>query len=143
MTLRLVTQDALRADWLAVREHIEDLRRRQKSQWLIEDVYHMLRSGIATLWLRDPLQACYVTLPQAEPFSGRRVLTLWIGWKAADDYDLKADADELRKIAAAQGCEVVKFVSPRPGWGRRAAQIGFSPGESTWEAPALNGEVTA
>jgi hypothetical protein len=136
MPLRPATQETLRADWLSAREHIAALQRRQKAKWLVEDVYHLLRAGIAMLWLRDPMAAFYVTLQQIEPFSGRRELTVWIGWRDASGHDLRADADELRAIAAAQGCEAVKFVSPRPGWGKRAAQIGFSPGDSVWEAPA-------
>jgi hypothetical protein len=139
--LRLVTPDALRADWLAARPHIEALRQRQGSTWLVEDVYHLLRSNVAMLWVRDPLAAFFVTLQQIDPFAGTRVLTVWIGWNSTNTEALREDMDALRQVAALQGCEAVRFVSARKGWQRHAGDIGFMFHEATYEAPAMTQEM--
>ena len=141
MALRAATQETLRADWLGARDAIERLRQRQKSRWLTEDVYHLLRSGVATLWVHEAHGGGYVTLPQIEAFTGRRVLTVWLGWRSGDKTTLGDDAEALRVIAAAQHCEAVTFVSERRGWEKRAQNIGFSFRESTYEAPAMTQEI--
>src|SRR5262252_2637870 len=76
--------EAIPVVWQNVRPGIEEIKRRTPSAtWLVEDVYHQLRSGHCSLCLilyEGVIVGFFVTEDQIDRFTSARKLFIWLAW---------------------------------------------------------------
>lgn len=105
--------------WQSVRQGLEKILAICPDDWMPEDVYRALKDGRASLYT-FPGGFFVVELMQS-PFNGKRRLNCWCMFTAplvGESHDDILIA-ELERIGAQHGCNSVRFVSPRMGWGRK------------------------
>lgn len=72
---------------------------------------------------------------------GRDERRLWIvgGYSppGATDVEVRQALAGLRILARRMGCNGVSFTGQRPGWRRRAPQLGFEPGATIYNTEAV------
>jgi hypothetical protein len=126
----------LRQAWAFVRPALEHLDR--PDGWYPEDVYLMLRSNSATLYLiydKTGSPAGFFILRLIQDFDGPRV-HIWILHAVSADFDVMAEFDEdLQGLARSAGAVRLTFSTNRPGWHKVAPKYGFAPREITYEKP--------
>lgn len=108
-----VTPAELGAVWPKIRDRIEAVRARRREAWLAEHVFHEIMAGGAYLWTTPDLRGFVVLQVLAAPYA--RDLHVWIAWNdteaRAGDY-----LDQLKALAADNGCQEITFESERNGW---------------------------
>jgi hypothetical protein len=132
----LIEPGELRHAWAFVRPALDTLDR--PDGWLPEDVYLLLRSNGATLYLiydKTGSPAGFFILRLIQDFDGARV-HIWILHAVDADFDVMAEFDdELQQLARRAGAVRLTFSTNRPGWHKVAPKYGFSPREITYEKP--------
>lgn len=113
--LNVVPLSALREVWPLVRPKLEAIRERDGEPWLPEDVFHEILIGNAYLWTTPDIRGfCVLQIAQT---SHSRDLHVWI---ACNRTAARAPAywEQLKSIAAENGCRRLTFVSTRQAWAR-------------------------
>ena len=132
----LVNLAQLRDAWAFVRPALDTMDR--PDGWLPEDVYLMLRSNGASLYLiydETGSKAGFFILRLLQDFDGPRV-HIWILYAHNADFDVMAHFDkDLNEIAAKAGAVRLTFSTNRPGWHKLAPRYGFTPREIMYEKP--------
>jgi hypothetical protein len=80
--------------------------------WRPEDVYAEVVNGNA--WLYTAPEGFIIFQPQREPYSGDRVLLVWIVWGEGARL-LEKYNDDVEALARFHGFDMITFWSPRPG----------------------------
>jgi hypothetical protein len=133
---RAIDAAELRDAWAFVRPALDTMDR--PDGWLPEDVYLMLRSNGASLYMiydETGSKAGFFILRLMQEFDGPRV-HIWILYARDADFDVMAAFDsELQDIARKAGAIRLTFSTNRPGWHKLAPRYDFSPREITYEKP--------
>lgn len=129
-----VEQKDLPSVWAFVRPALETVPR--ADGWLVEDVYMVLRSNGATLYMiydETGQPAGFFILRLLQEFDGPRV-HIWILYAKDADFDpMGIFADDLERMARQAGALRLTFSTNRPGWHKVAPNYGFTPREITYE----------
>lgn len=117
--LRHIQATELHDWWPKVSLGLQRVHDGSGDNWIPEDVYAAISTGAAQLYASPEGFAVFQTVPQ---FDGKALL-IWCayGW-TSDLMDYRAQAITLAK---ANACRRILFHSKRPGWARRAKQLGF------------------
>jgi hypothetical protein len=125
--LRAVTVGELPEIWGKVRPELERIARHSDG-WLPEDVYVLLVTGHASLYVNDGEWRGFCVLQVLPNYTGKR-LHIWI----AHGWDVEEHAEEVIDLAKQAGCRKVTFESPRRGWWKRAEHFGFKETRCVYE----------
>jgi len=106
--------------WPAVRKELDRLSRRGTDGWIPEDVYLLLRTNAATLYVQDGVEG-FAILQLFPNYSGKR-LHIWIACLKDDPLRFM---DEIVALARQYGASKITYESPRAGWAKRAERLGF------------------
>lgn len=130
--LRFVHPNELHDYWGLVLPGLEKVRGNAADGWLPEDVYHSLKSNASTLHVGeiDGDYCGFIVLTPIQGFSAKRlhVWCLYTTSRAAIDVFLP----EIRRMAKQISARQITFHSPRKGWERRLAKLGFSPAQTIY-----------
>lgn len=118
-----IKPDELRACWSFIRAGLLTIQNKSPEPWIPEDVYADCYSGRSILWLlaigNEPV-GFGVLQPKGE------ALHVWCAFLAAPVHFDEA-WQHLQTIAKQGKSKRLTFESWRPGWVRRAKQLGFKP----------------
>jgi hypothetical protein len=107
----------LRKDWPWVKPLVEAVIAKTNEPWWPEDVYASVVAGRAAMWVNDEPEGVLVAYPEAEAWTGDKVLHVWVCHCVGGMEQLN---DEIMAIleAARQriGAKSIVMDSPRPGW---------------------------
>lgn len=120
MELRYIPPEHLRAVWPRVRAGLEEVKASSPEPWLVEDIYHALKTNAAQLFIAGS-DAFVISAIDVEPYSGHRFLHLWAGYSAPGTDVVEAAMGQLQRIARKSGCIAIRFGSSRKGWSKRYA----------------------
>jgi hypothetical protein len=129
-----VEQKDLHSVWPFVRPALETVPR--ADGWLVEDIYMMLRSNGATLYMiydETGEKAGFFVLRLLPEFDGPRVHIFILYAKDTDFDPMALFMGDLDRMAMQAGATRITFSTNRPGWHKVAPDYGFSPREITYE----------
>lgn len=127
--IRQVPPLELRQYWHAVKPGLEEAAGYSKDEWIVEDAYAAIQRGEMSLY--------FCTVDRA--YAGSMLLMKRQDWKGPvlhifslfvlPQYGRYIDAhmQYVDDLAKQHGCSRITFQSPRQGWERRAARLGFEP----------------
>lgn len=120
--MRLVTD--IRGEWPRIKASLEAVQAKSPEDWIVEDVYHALKSQTAFAYLSDAglmiLQRLFTEYTR-QPY-----LHVWIAHGEITDEGF----DFLRNQAKHAGCTRITFGSTRLGWAKRFPLV-----SATYEVP--------
>ena len=113
-------------------EILEDLNKDCLQElWVPEDVYTSIKIGESILLLGD--EGFVVFQVRQDKYTGTKQFFVWLGYSFDPSVNiLEYSHRQLLNIAKQYGCEMMTFSSTRRGWERRAKDIGFSTGLTTY-----------
>lgn len=124
MNIVLVTPNALRGHWPAIRQSLDAVQAASPDDWIAEDVYHAIKAGTAACHIgigeTGYLGCLITTLTQAE-FSREPGFHVWITHSMGDADVFAEGLGLVRAMAKAAGARRITFGSSRQGWGKRFA----------------------
>ncbi len=131
--LQLVPQSELTAAWHTVKRGMEEVQERASDGWLTEDVYMALRQGTSMLAV-GYVHQYYVGFAVLTPVMGWAgpQLHIWAAYNRGERDVLETFLPDLIELAKQRGCTRLTMASQRKGWARRAEQLGFVPGQTTY-----------
>lgn len=97
--------------------------------WIPEDVYAICAAGNASLYVNDGEWIGFAVLQVVPNYTGRRLHA----WVVHCEADPEPFMERVREIARKTGCQKITFASPRKGWERRCARLGFRPTMTMYE----------
>lgn len=122
MDFILVTPDTLRAHWPAIAPSLDAVRAKAPEDWIPEDVYHAIKSGLVACHLlvkQGQYAGLLVIRIEKAEFSGAPSLHVWIAHNAGDSDVFEAGEGLIKETAQRMGVSTITFGSPRPGWAKR------------------------
>jgi hypothetical protein len=122
MEVRLISPNDLRQWWGFVRPGLEKILHKTPEGWIPEDVYTDCFNGKSMLWVG--LDARPVGFMVLQPRND--ALHVWCAYLSEVGY-FDAGWQHLMNIAQHGGAKSLTFESWRPGWTRKAKQLGFKP----------------
>lgn len=125
---RVVQPGELPQFWPLVRRGVEEVCERGSDGWLVEDVYMAVRQGVSLLCVAT-IANYYVGFVVVTPTLGwhRPQLHIWCAYNRGERDVLDTFLPDVIALAKARGAAKITMSSPRKGWERRAAQLGFHP----------------
>ena len=130
---RLIAPVELHAYWPLVKAGVEKVAERGSDGWLPEDVYMALKQSISLLYVAFVSQY-YVGFAVVTPTIGWNgpQLHIWCLYNRGERDVLDTFLPDLIALAKSRGAQRMTMSSPRRGWEKRAAQLGFEPGLITY-----------
>jgi hypothetical protein len=123
MEVRLISPNDLRQWWRFVRPGLEMILHKTPEGWIPEDVYTDCFNGKSMLWvgLVDARPIGFMVLQPRND-----ALHVWCAYLSEVGY-FDAGWQHLVNIAQHGDAKRLTFESWRPGWTRKAKQLGFKP----------------
>jgi hypothetical protein len=115
-----------------IEEILEDLNKDCLQElWTPEDVYTSIKVGESVLLLGD--EGFVVFQVRQDKYTGTKQFFVWLGYSFNPAINVLEESHrQLLDIARYYQCEMMVFTSNRRGWGRRAKDIGFVSGLTTY-----------
>lgn len=106
--------------WPSIRDRLQAMSARFKERWMPEHVFLECMNGSSYLWTTADLCGFVVLQILATPYA--RDLHVWI---ACNETDARAGdyLDQIKVIAAENGCTAITFESDRLGWLRELPEV--------------------
>ncbi len=120
--LNLVHPSQLRKVWPIIRCGLEDVARKNEVDWIPEDVYHSVKSGVAAVHLAES-GSFLVTCLNRNQYTNDPELHIWIARNVGGSDVITEGLELLRAMATNAGARRITFDSPRNGWERRYNRI--------------------
>jgi hypothetical protein len=122
--------------WYTIKPGIEELLKDLNKDcpqelWTPEDVYTSIKTGESVLLLSDDGFA--VVQIQQDKYTGTKKLFIWLGYSFNPQKDvLENNQQQMEQLGRYYGCELMSFNTHRLGFYRRAKDLGFSTGITTF-----------
>lgn len=113
----------IRTCWEKIRPGLLEVSRKCNTDWSPADIYDACRQGRAVLFVEGD---DFCVLQHQTNYAGERELFIWVtyaGRNRAQEYYLP----KIKEIARRLGAVRLETASPRPGFERRAAKVGWKP----------------
>jgi hypothetical protein len=127
MLAKVTDMAHIRPLWPVIREGLDQVAAHSPDSWIAEDVFMALASGAAFLYTSSTDEGRYagfVVLTFSQGYAGREC-HVWCAYHCARSELLPEEDAQLASIAKEEGCKYLTFFSPRPGWEKRAADLGW------------------
>jgi hypothetical protein len=127
--MEIVPPEHLRDVWELVRPGLLRASAHAKILWIPEEVFAacLTKQMFMYVWFVDGQYAAVAVL-QKRMVLGRQTLQVFAGYAEPAYYsEVPTMNQQVDELARGIGASKITFQSPRKGWGRRAAQLGFSP----------------
>ncbi len=122
--------------WDGIKQGIEEIleglnKETLQELWIPEDVYTSIKIGESILLLGD--EGFVVFQVRQDKYTGTKQFFVWLGYSFDPTINvLEISHKQLLDIAKYYQCEMMVFTSNRRGWSKRAKDIGFSTGLTTY-----------
>lgn len=139
--LVVIDSTQIQTVWELVRQGLEVVRKRAPGSWRVEDVYTSLRTRESSLhiaYVNGVYGGFTVAAGKLDPFSGERILLLWITYASLPEVINKGRI-EIERLAREHGYSKIFFQSPRRAWARRLESEGYQLREYIFEKDLKNG----
>ena len=122
----------LKDHWEYVRQGVARIHEKCKDRWSIEDLYMMLKTERAALYMcMDDKVEGFVVLQLNDDYDEKSV-NVFAGY--SDTKDIMSYALPMVKdIAIGLNAKRLTFVSPRAGWDKRALELGYTQVSKNYE----------
>lgn len=127
--LKYIHPDSLHTHWEQVRPGLVKVKEHSGDTWLPEDVYMAIKSGKSTLHIGslNEKYAGFIVLTPSSSYDGA-VLHIWATYSEAKDFCVFTHGiEQLKQFATNLNAKRITFLSPRKGWERHGAKLGFMP----------------
>jgi hypothetical protein len=97
------------------------VRCKASDDWIAEDVYHAIKSGVAACHVAQTeggYAGCLITTLRHAEFSHTPALHVWIAHSTGGDV-FEQGLPMLKQMAQHAGAARITFGSPRKGWAKR------------------------
>lgn len=129
--LNYIHPDNLHDHWEFVKEGLKRIHDRAKDRWLAEDVYNMLKSNNAGLYLVNERDG-FAILQPVRGWDGQELFVF--GAYIVPGKDLMDEAfEEVKQIGRNMNAKRIRFQSKRDGWEKRAAELGYTKSHVEYE----------
>lgn len=129
--LTFVHPDNLHDHWELVKTGLQRILDRTSDRWKPEDVYHMLKSNVAGLYVQDSGKG-FAILQPTRGWDGNEMF-IFAGY-SVDEHDVVAqEIEQIKDIARSIGAKRIKFQTKRRGWEKSAAEHGYMPSHTEYE----------
>lgn len=122
--------------WHIVKSGIEEILRDLNKEcmmefWIPEDVYTSLRTNNSVLLLGD--EGFVIVQIRNDTYTGVRQFFVWMGYSLIPEEDIMTNVQQyLEKLAKEWGCQMMSFSSNRPGFRKKAKEMGYATGPTTY-----------
>jgi hypothetical protein len=131
LMLHYVHPDALYDVWPFIKEGLTRIHDRATDRWLVEDVYHGIKSNGFSLHIVNDREG-FVLLQPTRGWDGPELFVF--AAYIVPGHDVMDEAfDEVKRIGKSMGAKRIKFQSKRQGWAKRAEQLGYAFGHVEYE----------
>ena len=115
-----------------IEEILEDLNKDCLQElWTPEDIWTSIKVGESILLLGD--EGFVVFQVRQDKYTGTKQFFVWLGYSFTPEINvLESSHQQLLQLARHYGCEMMQFSSNRRGWIKRAKEIGFAVGPTTY-----------
>ena len=121
--LNYIHPDNLHEHWKLVRDGLGRILERTQDRWIIEDVYHLLKTNSMGLYVQDGGKG-FAILQPVKGWDGME-LFIFAGY-SMDDHDvISQDIDSIKDIARSINAKRIRFQTKRKGWEKRAEEYGY------------------
>ncbi|MHB1176067.1 MAG: hypothetical protein ACYCZJ_13190 [Sulfuriferula sp.] len=118
----------IRNVWQTIKPGLEITAKKAPGGWIPEDVYLSLKTGDSVLHLvtAESYYRGFLISKSLDTNEGRKLL-LWITYGDASGDIFSDNMETIRDWASNIGAVKIQFQSPRKGWERVGAKLGFKP----------------
>lgn len=122
-----VQPSGLRNVWPTVKHGMEITSRYSKGNWIPEEAFSAILAGTMSLYLAivDKRYAGFIVLQKRTGFNGQSLHIFSLYVKNEYGKYIDANMEQIEEIAKSHNCNRITFQSPRRGWERRGARLGF------------------
>lgn len=115
-----------------LKEVLEDMNKEIIHElWVPEDIYTGIKTGELQLWYGE--EGFVITTIYHDKYDGTRIFLVWIGYSFDKNIPVLEWAQQiLEDYAKANMCSLMKFYSTRKGFNRKAKDIGYVVGPTTY-----------
>lgn len=117
--------------WETIKPGIEECRKRGET-WIVEDVYHAIKSGGSSLYVGsdDDGYIGFLVVSSQQGFDGQQ-LFIWCCYAKTEDDPIAMFIDDLKHIAKQIDAKRILFGSHR-NWSRRLTEYGWKQGPTIY-----------
>ena len=127
LSLEYIDPSKLHKVWGLVKEGMEKVRERGGDSWLVEDMYMALKNNHSTLHIgyEGAEYRGFLVLTPTVSFDGP-VLHIWALYSNGGELELLDEGlEHIKELAKRMNAQRVTFHSPRKGWEKCGAKLGF------------------
>ena len=126
ITLEWIKPSKLKENWSIIKPGLEKLVTLSDS-WIVEDMYLSLLNGSCTIHI-GKINNKYIGFVITQQLEANSVITLhvWAAYSSGNDFNMLYEVnDQITEWAKAIEAQKITFFSPRKGWIKQAAKLGF------------------
>jgi hypothetical protein len=133
--LKPIATSDLHFEWERVRAGLLIVKGTTSDDWLPEDVYMMLMTGAASLYVGEDETGEYLgfMVLQAQPMFHGRKLHVMCAYSATSRQLMRTAWAELQQLAKQISATKITFISNREEWNRVAPRLGCMPAQTQYE----------
>lgn len=127
VSIEQIPQNELKYSFEKIEPHLQKIRKKSYSDWIVADVYLSLREGDSTLYMfykGDQYIGFVITQFVTDP-SGVGTLFVWASYQKPEYNYREVGFTFLDKLALEKNVKTLEFHTSRPGWTRVARKHGF------------------
>ena len=115
--------------WVKIKDGLGKIKEHSTDSWMVEDVYMSLKNNQSTLHIGevDGEYAGFMILTPLQSYDGA-ILHVWATYSKARQFCVFTEGMEhIKQFAKNLNAKRITFLSPRKGWLKQGAKIGFKP----------------
>jgi hypothetical protein len=122
--------------WDGIKQGIEEIleglnKETLQELWIPEDVYTSIRVGESILLLSD--DGFVIVQLKNDRFTGQKQFFVWLAYTFDSSRNIMEETQPfLEGLARHWGCEMMQFSSNRPGFRKKAIEMGYSNGPTIY-----------
>src|SRR5512139_1418859 len=126
--LRAVPAVEIGKYWQLIENGVAKVAERAEDGWIAPDLYMALKQGVSLLYIAfvADYYVGFLVVTPAIGWAGPQ-LHVWALYNRGERDVLETFLPDLLEIARQRGAKQITMASPRRGWERRAAALGFHP----------------
>jgi len=127
VSIEQIPQSEIKYSFARIESHLQKVRDKTYTDWIIPDVYLSLREGQSTLYMfykDDEYIGFVITQFYTDP-SGEGTLFVWASYQKPEYNYVKVGFDFLDQLAESLNAVAIEFESSRDGWKRTAQKFDF------------------
>lgn len=127
ISIEQIPSTELKYSFIKIEPHLQKIREKSYSDWIIPDIYFSLREGKSTLYMfyKEDVYIGFVITQFITDPSGEGTLFVWASYQKPEYNYIKVGFDFLEKLADSLGAVAIEFETSRKGWQKTAKKFNF------------------